>query len=111
MTEGMSYEAFGRAHRRILFEEWYTQTESGHLTEQGLLAIRARLLFTEEFDKEGDDRKQLLLAIRAAYQTVHGGDEVNISLGPELDLPEDLTELDELTPPDDASELDEPPES
>jgi hypothetical protein len=101
---------FGRAVRRILFEEWYSQAESGYLTEPGLLAIRARLLFTEEFAKEGDDRKQLLLAIRAAVATVRGVDEVTMTLGPDLDVPEDLAELDELTAPDDASELDEPPD-
>ena len=98
MTEQIDYRQFSRAHRRILFDEWRSLVAAGYITEQGLLAVRSRLLHGAEFER-GSERGLLLAEVNEAYAAMHGIDPADVPTDPELTV----------TVPDDASELEPPP--
>jgi hypothetical protein len=89
---------FFAAIQRVLLDEWHQLVAAGYLTEQGLLAVRSRLIHGGEFTRDAN-RHLLLLQVRDAYAAAKGIE------------PDDIPIDDELAVPDDASEFDEPPES
>jgi hypothetical protein len=62
-----------RLVRRVLFDEWRGQMAAGHLTEAGLLAIRARLNSTNEFAKD-PERDLMLMDVAMAIASGRGAD-------------------------------------
>jgi hypothetical protein len=92
MTTSISYAAFCIAYRAILFDEWRQLAAAGYLTEQGLLAIRTRLM-SNEF-KPTPDRDLLLMEVNAAYAAKVGIDVATVPAPPTLTVPDDPSQLD-----------------
>jgi hypothetical protein len=92
----MKYEQFRNALDHALLDELETLRARGHLSRDGLLAIRSRLTESQEF-AESPARDLLALHIEG-------------SLGMRRAVPGDLAELDELTAFGDDSGPTGPPE-
>jgi hypothetical protein len=93
----LTYGEFVRGVDRILIGEWAQLVAAGYLSEQGMLAVRARLIHGGEFQPSAG-RDQLVLQIRERYAASRGIDVDAVPLE------------DRLAAPDDASQLDGPPE-
>jgi hypothetical protein len=67
--------AVGRLVRSALFAEWRQLVAAGYLTDDGLLAVRARLAGEDhEFEPGAPDREALFLAVSDAYARRRGID-------------------------------------
>jgi hypothetical protein len=77
-----------RLARRVLFDEWRAQMAAGHLTETGLLAIRARLNSTHEFARD-PERDLMLMNVAMAIAVGRGIDLHDTPGGEAPGLPED----------------------
>jgi len=62
-----------RLVRRVLFDEWRSQIAAGHLSETGLLAVRARLNLTNEFVRDSE-RDLMLMDVAMAIAASRGAD-------------------------------------
>src|SRR5262245_52416747 len=72
MSEEFTPEVAGRLVRGVLFDEWRQLIVAGYLTDEGLLAVRARLDETEQEFEPGPDREALYLLASDAYARLRG---------------------------------------
>lgn len=92
MTEFTPEEA-GRLVREILFDEWKQLIVAGYLTDEGLLAVRARLDETSNEFEPGPDKEALYLRAADALARRRGIDPADMPGAPAA--PDDLSGLEE----------------
>jgi hypothetical protein len=85
---------FFAAIQRVLLDEWHQLVAAGFLTEQGLLAVRSRLIHGGEFTRDAN-RHLLLLQVRDAYAAAKGIDPEQVPIEESLQAPDDASELDD----------------
>ena len=85
-------ELAGRVAREALFDCWRVQLDGGHLTREGLMAIRARLDATTCEFAPGPDLDLLSLDVDAAVAESYGAPLEDM---PGRELPEDLGDIPE----------------
>jgi hypothetical protein len=96
MTDPLEFEPlphiteaeFTRGVDRVLLDEWAQLVAAGYLTEQGMLAVRARLIHGGEFQPSAG-RDQLVLQIREAYAASRDIDVDAVPLEDRLAAPDD----------------------
>jgi len=91
MSEEFTPEVAGRLIRRVLFDEWRQLIVAGYLTDEGLLAVRARLDETNNEFEPGTDKESLYLLASDTYARRRGAEPEDMPGAPVS--PDDLSGL------------------